>query len=128
MKILFMGTPDFAKTSLEKVFNAGYEIIGVVTNPDKAKGRGMKIISSPVKEFAVQNNIPVYQPLKIRKNEEFIKEIKRTKSRYNMCCSLWKNITKRAFRNSKIRMYKCSWITSSKVQRRCTDSMGCFKW
>ena len=77
MKILFMGTPDFAEVSLKAIYNAGYEIIGVVTNQDKPKGRGMKLIASPVKEFAIQNNIPVYQPLKIRNNTEFIEEIKK---------------------------------------------------
>ena len=75
MRILFMGTPDFAKVSLEAVYNAGHEIIGVVTNPDKPKGRGMKMIASPVKEFAVKNNMPIYQPLKVRNNTEFINEI-----------------------------------------------------
>lgn len=79
MKIIFMGTPDFAKISLEAIFNAGHEIIGVVTNPDKPKGRGMKMIASPVKEFAEKNNIPVYQPVKIRNNIEFIQEIKSLK-------------------------------------------------
>lgn len=76
MRILFMGTPDFAKNSLEAIYNAGYEIIGVVTNPDKPKGRGMKMMKSPVKEFAEEKNIPIYQPLKIRKNEEFIEKVK----------------------------------------------------
>ena len=76
LNILFMGTPDFAKESLEAVYNAGYNILGVVTNPDKPKGRGMKMIVSPVKQFAIENNIPIYQPIKIRNNEEFIKEIK----------------------------------------------------
>ena len=76
MKILFMGTPDFAKVSLEAVYNSGYEIVGVVTNPDKPKGRGMKMIASPVKEFAIEKNIPVYQPLKVRNNTEFIEEVK----------------------------------------------------
>jgi len=76
LNILFMGTPDFAKESLEAVYNAGYNIIGVVTNPDKPKGRGMKMIPSPVKEFAIEKNIPVYQPLKVRNNMEFIEEIK----------------------------------------------------
>ena len=79
MRILFMGTPDFAEVSLEAIYNAGYEIIGVVTNPDKQKGRGMKMIATPVKEFAVSKNIPVYQPLKIRKNTEFIEEMKALK-------------------------------------------------
>ena len=76
LNILFMGTPDFAKESLEALYNAGYNILGVVTNPDKPKGRGMKMIASPVKQFAIENNIPIYQPIKIRNNEEFIKEIK----------------------------------------------------
>ena len=79
MNILFMGTPDFAKESLEAIYNAKYNIIGVVTNPDKPKGRGMKMIASPVKEFALEKNIPVYQPLKVRKNTEFIEEIKELK-------------------------------------------------
>lgn len=79
LNILFMGTPDFAKESLEAVYNAGYNILGVVTNPDKPKGRGMKLVSSPVKEFAIENNIPVYQPIKVKNNEEFINEIKKLK-------------------------------------------------
>lgn len=76
LNILFMGTPDFAKESLEAIYNENYNIIGVVTNPDKPKGRGMKMIASPVKEFAIEKNMPVYQPLKVRNNEEFINEIK----------------------------------------------------
>ena len=76
MKIVFMGTPDFARNSLEKIYNSGNEILAVVTNPDKPKGRGMKMIYTPVKEFALENNIKIYQPLKVRNNEEFINEIK----------------------------------------------------
>lgn len=76
LNILFMGTPDFAKESLEAIYNKGHKLLGVVTNPDKPKGRGMKMIASPVKEFAIQKNIPIYQPEKIRKNQEFIDEIK----------------------------------------------------
>ena len=72
-----MGTPDFAKESLESIYNAGHNILGVVTNPDKPKGRGMKMAFSPVKEFAISKNINVYQPIKVRKNEEFIEEIKK---------------------------------------------------
>lgn len=77
LNILFMGTPDFARESLEAIYNANYNIIGVVTNPDKPKGRGMKMIPSPVKEFAIEKEIPVYQPLKIKNNEEFIEKIKK---------------------------------------------------
>ena len=77
MKILFMGTPDFARESLEAVYNEGHEIIGVVTNPDKPKGRGLKMIMSPVKEFALEKNIQVYQPIKVKNNIEFIEQIKK---------------------------------------------------
>ena len=76
MKIVFMRTPDFAKESLEALYNAKYDILAVVTNPDRPKGRGMKMLPSPVKEFAQEKEIKIYQPEKIRKNEEFIKEIK----------------------------------------------------
>ena len=79
LNILFMGTPDFAKESLKALYNAGYNIIGIVTNPDKPKGRGMKMIPPPVKEFGIEKNIPVYQPLKIKNNESFIDEIKELK-------------------------------------------------
>lgn len=76
LNVVFMGTPDFAKESLKSVYEAGYNVLAVVTNPDKPKGRGMKLIPSPVKEYALEKNIEIYQPLKVRKNEEFINEIK----------------------------------------------------
>ena len=76
LNILFMGTPDFARDSLEAVYNAGHNILGVVTNPDRPKGRGMKLVASPVKEFAIEKNLKVFQPEKVKKNEEFISQIK----------------------------------------------------
>ena len=76
MRIIFMGTPDFAEESLKAIYDAEHQIIGVVTNPDRPKGRGMKMIPSPVKEFAIKNNLEIYQPEKVKKNEEFIKQIK----------------------------------------------------
>lgn len=76
MRILFMGTPDFARDSLEELYNSKHEIVGVVTNPDRPKGRGMKILYTPVKEFALARNLPVYQPEKVRNNEEFVNKIK----------------------------------------------------
>lgn len=79
MKIVFMGTPDFAKESLEALYNENYEILAVVTNPDKPKGRGMKMVASPVKEFATEKNIKVMQPEKVKGNTEFIEELKTLK-------------------------------------------------
>ena len=71
-----MGTPDFAAESLKALVEAGHNIVGVVTNPDKPKGRGMNIVSSPVKEYAMSQNLKVYQPIKVRNNVEFLEEIK----------------------------------------------------
>lgn len=65
MKILFMGTPDFARESLEILYNAGYEICGVVTPPDRPKGRGMKMLACPVKEFALEKDLQIFQPEKL---------------------------------------------------------------
>lgn len=66
MKILFMGTPDFAVASLKRLVEDGHEICGVFTQPDKPKNRGHKLLPPPVKEYALSHNIPVYQPVKMR--------------------------------------------------------------
>lgn len=77
LKILFMGTPDFALESLKALYEAKYNIVGVVTNPDRPKGRGMKMIASPVKEYALEKHLEVYQPEKVRNNEEFLNTVKK---------------------------------------------------
>ena len=66
MKILFMGTPDFAVPSLQALIEAGHEIVGVFTQPDKPKNRGMKLQPPPVKVVALDHDIPVFQPTKLR--------------------------------------------------------------
>lgn len=76
MKIVFMGTPDFAKESLKSIIEAYHQVLAVITNPDKPKGRGMKMIASPVKEYAINQNLPVYQPDRVKDNVEFIDKIK----------------------------------------------------
>ena len=75
MRVVFMGTPDFSVPTLEKIIEAGHEVIGVVTQPDKAKGRGKKVLFPPVKETALAHNLPVYQPRRAR-DPEFIEEMK----------------------------------------------------
>jgi len=76
LKVVFLGTPEFAKTSLEAIHQSHHEVIGVVTVADKASGRGQKINQSPVKVFAAENNLPVFQPEKLR-NPEFLEELKK---------------------------------------------------
>lgn len=76
LKVVFLGTPEFAKTALEAIHQSHHEVVGVVTVADKASGRGQKINQSPVKVFAAENNIPVFQPEKLR-NPEFLEKLKK---------------------------------------------------
>ncbi|MBU5627268.1 methionyl-tRNA formyltransferase [Oscillibacter sp. MSJ-2] len=78
MRILFMGTPEFAVASLRRLVEDGHEICGVFTQPDKPKNRGMKMTFSPVKEYAVSQDLPVYQPLKMKDGTalETVRELK----------------------------------------------------
>ena len=71
MRVVFMGTPDFAVGTLEALIEAGHDVAAVVTQPDRPKGRGKELLMTPVKERALRAGIQVYQPEKIRKNEEF---------------------------------------------------------
>ena len=70
MRVVFMGTPDIAATCLKKVLGDGFDVVGVWTQPDRPKGRGMKLVQSPVKELALANNIPVFQPENFRADED----------------------------------------------------------
>lgn len=75
MKIVFMGTPEFSVPSLKKLIDT-YGVCGVFTQPDKPKGRGKKMAFSPIKELAIANNIPVYQPIKLKDDRECIEALK----------------------------------------------------
>ena len=70
MRVIFMGTPDIAATCLKKILDDGFEVVGVWTQPDRPKGRGMKMVMSPVKELALAHNIPVFQPENFRAGED----------------------------------------------------------
>ena len=75
MRIVFMGTPDFSVPTLEALISSRHEVVGVVTQPDKPKGRGNAIQMSPVKECALQHEIPVYQPVRARE-ESFVEQMR----------------------------------------------------
>lgn len=75
MKIVFMGTPEFAVPCLQKIIDEGHEVLAVVTQPDKPKGRGKKLAMPPVKELALKYNIDVYQPVKARE-DSFVEKLK----------------------------------------------------
>ena len=78
MRVVFMGTPDIAATCLNKILNDGFDIVGVYTQPDRPKGRGMKLVASPVKELSLKHDIPVFQPENFRADEtvEQLRELK----------------------------------------------------
>ncbi len=76
MKIVFMGTPDFASCCLKRLVDEKADIAAVFTKPDRPKGRGMSLSMSPVKELALENNIPVFQPEKLRNNEEALSALR----------------------------------------------------
>ncbi|MGV8980243.1 methionyl-tRNA formyltransferase [Clostridium sp.] len=78
MNIIFMGTPEFSVPSLDRLINE-FEVSAVFTQPDRPKGRGKNLAMSAVKQLAISYNIPVYQPVKIKKNEEIIQVIKNLK-------------------------------------------------
>ncbi len=69
MRVVFMGTPDIAATCLEKIITDGFDVVGVYTQPDRPKGRGMKMVFSPVKEVALAHDLPVFQPENFREEE-----------------------------------------------------------
>ena len=75
MRIVFMGTPDFAVPTLTALIEGGHEVVAVVTQPDKSKGRGKAVLMTPVKEKAIEYEIPVYQPVKVR-DPEFVELLK----------------------------------------------------
>ena len=79
MNIVFMGTPDFARESLKAIYEAGHNILGVVTNVDRPRGRGMKLQASEVKEYALEKGLTIYQPERVKKNQEFIEEMEKLK-------------------------------------------------
>lgn len=74
LRIVFMGTPEFAVSSLDAIFHSEHEVVGVVTVPDKPAGRGQKLQQSAVKQYAVEKNIPVLQPEKLR-SEDFLRDL-----------------------------------------------------
>lgn len=75
LKIVFLGTPDFAVESLRRIYEGGYNIVGVITMPDKPAGRGHKLFHSPVKQYAVANNLPLLQPVNLN-DPQFVEELR----------------------------------------------------
>ena len=94
ISLVFFGTPDIGVKSLEHLYNK-FNVLAVVTQPDKPSGRGHKLTPSPVKVFATEHNIPVFQPKSIRKEPEIIEALKNFSRIFCNIC-LWSNIITRS--------------------------------
>jgi methionyl-tRNA formyltransferase len=84
LKIIFMGTPEFAVPSLEILVESKFNVVAVITAPDKPQGRGQKLTASPVKESALKHKIPVLQPTNL-KSPEFLEELKSYRGKPSGC-------------------------------------------
>ena len=120
MKIVFMGTPDFAVPSLHALTEAGYEVAAVVTQPDKPKGRGKTLLPTPVKEEAVMHDIPVYQPEKVRNNPEFLEILKEINPEIISCCCISDRLFQKkswSFRNLDASIFMRLFFRNTEEQR-----------
>ena len=80
ISVIFFGTPDIGLPSLEHLYNSDkFNVLGVVTQPDRPSGRGQKLTPSPIKMFALEKNLPLFQPKSIRKEPEIIEELRKLK-------------------------------------------------
>ena len=121
MKIVYMGTPDFAVNSLERLIQDGHEIVGVFTQPDKPQGRKMKLTPPPVKQLALTHDIPVYQPDSF-KNESQLELLRELNPEVIIvvasenCCRAMCWIC----RNTAASMYTAPCCRSIAARRRCS--------
>lgn len=111
--VVFMGTPSFAKASLKAIYEAGYNITLVVTKEDMPSGRGMKLKASEVKVYAESKGLKVYQPSKLKNNDEAVEIIKNANPDFIVTAAYRKDTSKKYIGYSKSCTCKCSWFTSS---------------
>ena len=123
MKILFWGTPTYAVPTLNALFSAGHEIVGVVTQPDRRRGRGKQLIPSPVKARAIELGVPVFTPERIRKDFS----VKKTSLHSVLICRLSLPSVKscrQVFLNNPKRMLERSWVITAPMAWGWTNPMG----
>ena len=124
MKLVFCGTPMFAVPSLERLHAAGFEIQLVVTQPDRPQGRGMALTAPPVKQSALKLGLPVIQPEKIKKNEEFRAQLKALAARRNHRCRLRQNHSALDAAAAAIRQHQRACIFAAEISRRRAGAVG----
>lgn len=124
MKIVFMGTPDFAVPTLEALYQSRHEVAAVVTQPDKPKGRGKAMAMPPVKEKALEYGIPVYQPVRVRKDEAFFEELTKIQPDVIVVIAFGQILPERISEPAEIRLYQHPCVASAKIPWGSPDSVG----
>lgn len=124
MKIVFMGTPDFAVPTLEALIRGGHQVAAVVTQPDKPKGRGKAVLMTPVKEKAMEYGIPVYQPARVKQDDEFFQVLKALSPDAVVVTAFGPDTSAADSGASEIRLYQCPCLPTPEVPRFRTDSVG----
>ena len=119
MKLVFMGTPVYALSCLEALIGAGHEIAAVFTQPDKPKNRGKQIQMTPVKELALKHEIPVYQPLSLRKGEDAEKSLEVLKEIAPECIVV---VAYGQLLPSEVRLHKRTRVAAADVPRSGSDT------
>ena len=131
MRIVFMGTPDFAVPCLQALLQQAYDVVGVFTQPDKPKGRGYKMVPPPVKAAAVEAGLSVYQPLSLRKGEE-AEQAMQTLQELNpdviVVVAYGQILPKAVSGFAKVRLYQYSRFAAASLSRSSTDADVSIEW
>ena len=127
MRILFMGTSEFAVPALKALISHKFELIGLVTQPDRPSGRGKRLSPPPVKVIAAEHNIPIYQPEKVRK-PDFVKILKRLTPDVIVVAAFGQLLPQTVFGYSTVWDYQFASLSSSEVSRCRPDSVGIDEW
>ena len=126
MRIVFMGTPDFSVPALKALVEAGHQVIAVVTQPDKPKGRGKEVQMTPVKIQAMEYGIPVYQPAKVRE-ASFVEVLKGLEADVYVVISLWPDSSKGSAGASEVRLHQHPRVPAPEVPGRCAYPVVCHR-
>ena len=123
MRILFMGTPDFAVASLKRLVEDGHDVCGVFTQPDKPKNRGHKLVQTPVKEYALSQDIPVYQPLKMRDGEA-LSIVQTLQPELIVVAAYGRILPEEGLQRGPLRLHQCPCIPAAQVSGSGAHQLG----
>jgi len=120
MKIIFFGSDDFASTHLEYLLTYEHEVLACVTGPDKPQGRGMNMAISPIKQMALERQIPCLQPLSL-KSQDIVDALKSYEADIFVVAAYGRLLTQEITKNT---LHECTWLSSSQIPRGSTCELG----